>query len=171
LTTAFHALIAAALVALTAPLLFKGVPPASWLNLVLVSLVTAFTCGGIGALIGAVSADGRATMLWSQLIFLPSMLIGGLMMPLSVLPGSVRPFSALLPTAHAMQAFVGLAYGQETVFNPFVSVVLLLSSGLLAFGLAVYLFNWDNANCARRGHPLMALLALVPYVVGLLVLR
>ena len=38
---------------------------------------------------------------------------------------------------------------------------------MLAFGLAVYLFNWDSRNSARRGHPLLALLVLVPYVLGI----
>jgi ABC-2 type transport system permease protein len=168
LTTTFHALIAAAIVALTATPLFKGVAPTSWVNLALLSLLTAFTFGAIGALIGVAAANSRGTVLWSQLIFLPSMLLGGLMMPLDMLPQSVRPISSFLPTARAMQAFLGLAYGKETVFNPVTSAIILLVSGLLAFGLAIYLFNWDSRNNARRGHPLMALLILVPYVIGIL---
>jgi ABC-2 type transport system permease protein len=94
------------------------------------------------------------------------MLLGGLMIPLDSLPESVRPISSLLPATHAMQAFLGLAYGQETIIDPFVAVAVLLSSGILAFGLAIYLFNWDSRNRARRGHPLMALLAVVPYVIA-----
>lgn len=60
----------------------------------------------------------------------------------------------------------GLAYGQPTVLRPMVSVLIPLSGGLLGGGLAVYLFNWDSKNRARRGHPLLALLALAPYLVG-----
>ena len=167
LTTIFHVLITSAIIVLTATPLFKGVAPIDWGGFVLVALVTAFTCGAIGALIGVISANSQATVLWSQLIFLPSMLIGGLMMPLSLLPKAILPFSMLLPTSHAMQAFLGLAYDQTTTFNPVVSVVILLTSGVLAFGLAIYLFNWDSRNQARRGHPLMALLALAPYVIGI----
>ena len=63
---------------------------------------------------------------------------------------------------------MGFAYGQPTVFNPTTSALVLLAGGVLAFGLAIYLFNWDSRNQARRGHPLMALLALVPFVVGAL---
>jgi ABC-2 type transport system permease protein len=169
LTTVFHALIASAVVGVTAVPLFGALAPANWLNLALITVLTALTCGAIGALIGVVSSNTRATVLWSQLIFLPSMLLGGLMMPLSILPESIRPFSALLPTAHAMQAFAGLAYSQPTVFNPVASVAVLLTSGLLAFGLAVYLFNWDSKNKARRGHPAMALLVLVPYLISIFV--
>jgi len=39
---------------------------------------------------------------------------------------------------------------------------------VVAFSLAVYLFNWDSRNQTRRGHPLMALLVLVPYLIGIL---
>lgn len=166
-TTIFHVLIVSTIVALTAPPFFNGVAPLDWGAFALVAVVTAFTCGALGALIGVISANSQATVLWSQLIFLPSMLIGGLMMPLSVLPENVRPFAALLPTTHAMQAFLGLAYDQTTVFAPLVSLSVLLTAGVLAFGLAIYLFNWDSRNQTRRGHPLMALLVLAPFVVSL----
>ena len=169
LTTTFHALIVATIVALTAGPVFGGVMPLHWWPVVWLSVLAAFTCSAIGALIGVVAPDNRATVLLSQLVFLPSMLIGGLMMPLSILPESVQPFAGLLPTAHAMQAFEGLAYARETVFAPTTSVLVLLSSGLIAFGLAIYLFNWDSRNQTRRGHPLMGLLVMVPYVIGILV--
>ena len=81
---------------------------------------------------------------------------------------SVQSFAGLLPSAHAMQALEGLAYGRETVFNPTTSLLILAASGLLAFGLAIYLFNWDSRNQTRRGHPLMALIALVPYLIGMM---
>ncbi|MBI5291285.1 MAG: ABC transporter permease [Chloroflexi bacterium] len=167
MTTIFHVLITSTLIVLTGPALFKGIAPVHWGSFALVALVTAFACGAIGALIGVISANSQATVLWSQLIFLPSMLIGGLMLPLSLLPKAILPFSALLPTSHAMQAFLGLAYDQPTTLNPFVSLGVLLAGGALAFGLAIYLFNWDSRNQTRQGHPLMALLALAPFVVSI----
>ena len=89
------------------------------------------------------------------------------MIPISLLPASVKPISMLLPTAYVMQAYTGLAYGQETVINPVSALVILAISGLLAFGLASYLFNWDSRNNVRRSHPLLALLVLVPFLVGM----
>ncbi len=167
LTTILHALIASAIIVATAAPLFGAALPVNWASFVLVTLLTVVTFAAVGALIGVVSADSRATVLWSQLIFLPSMLIGGLMLPLSLLPKTVLLFSGLLPSARAMEAFVGLAYGNETQLNPAISVGVMLATAVLAFGLAVYLFDWDRANQARRGHPLMALLVLLPAVVGL----
>jgi ABC-2 type transport system permease protein len=169
-TTALHALIVSAIISLTAPSVFKGVPPADWGAFAAITLLAAFTCSALGALIGVVSANTQATVLWAQAIFLPSMLVGGLMMPLNLLPDSIRPFSAILPTTQAMQALLGLAYGQETVFAPLACVGVLLATGLLAYGLAIYLFNWDSRNSSRRGHPALALLVLVPSLAGMLFL-
>jgi len=168
LTTIFHALIAATLIAVTAPLLFGGRAPDNWPALFGVLVVTAFACGGIGALFGVISANSRATVLWSQLIFLPSMLIGGLMIPLSMLPPGVQPLSALLPSTQAMQAIQGLAYGQETLIPPLAALAALAGGALFSFGLATYLFNWDTRNASRRGHPAMALLAWIPYALTML---
>jgi ABC-2 type transport system permease protein len=169
LTTGFHALISAAVIALTAPILFDGEAPVRGVPFVGITFLTAFTCASLGMLISVISDNSRGTILWSQLLFLPSMLIGGLMVPLDTLPEGVQRFSALLPASHAMELFSGWAYGRPTVFNLPVSAAILASSGVLAFGLAIMLFNWDTRNQARRGHPLMALIAVIPYVIGALV--
>ena len=92
------------------------------------------------------------------------------MIPYSMLPEAVGKISQLLPATQAMNAFNGLAMGQEADFAPWGSVILLLVSGLLAFVLAIYLFSWDSRNTTRRGHPLLALLALVPYAAGIFLL-
>ncbi len=167
LTSVFHSLIAAAIIAATAAPLFKAVPPADWLAFGLITLLAAVTCGALGALIGVVARDSRATVLLSQLIFLPSMLLGGLMVPLDLLPETARPISLLLPASHAMQAYQGFAYRQPTVIGPALAVGVLATSAVIAFGLAVFLFNWDDRNSTRRGHPAMALLALAPYIVAI----
>jgi ABC-2 type transport system permease protein len=168
LTTMVHGLISSAVVAVTAPVLFKATPPTNWLGFAAVAVVTMFGVAGIGTLIGVVSQSGQASVLWSQLIFLPSMLLGGLMMPLEILPAGAQRFAVLLPPAHAMQALLGYGYGLPTNLDPLRALVVLLAGGLLAFGLALYLFSWDSQNATRRGHPALALLALVPYVVAML---
>jgi ABC-2 type transport system permease protein len=165
-TTMFQVLVVTAIITLSAPL-FRGTLPGGWGSFLLVTLVTAFSCSALGALIGVISTDSRSTVLFSQLIFLPAMLLAGLMMPLDILPASMRPISALLPATHAMQAYQGLAFGQSTVLSPWVSLLVLLTTGVFAFGLAIYLFNWDTRSRLRRGHPALALLALAPCLLTL----
>lgn len=167
LTTVLHLVIVTVLITATAPMLFDAPLPVNWLNFVLIFAALAFACAGLSVLIGVISPSSRMTVLWSQLIFVPSMLLGGLMLPYSMLPAIAGKFAQLLPATQAMNAFNGLAMGKVAAFSPWGSVIMLTVSGILAFGLAVYLFSWDSRNTARRGHPLLALLVLLPYVVGI----
>ena len=167
LTTILHLVIVAILITATAPLLFQAPLPVNWLNFVLIFGVMAFASAGLSVLIGVISPSSRMTVLWSQIIFVPSMLLGGMMIPYSMLPDAARKFAQLLPATQAMNAFNGLAMGKVADFSPWGSVIILLASGVLAFALAVYLFSWDSRNTTRRGHPLLALLVLLPYIVGI----
>jgi len=170
LTTVLHVLLVTAIITATAPIFFDAPLPTNWFGFTLTVLAMAFACAGVGALIGVISPSSRMTVLWSQLIFLPSMLLGGMMMPYELLPATARKIAQLLPATQAMNAFRGLAQGLEADFSPQGSLAILATSGVLAFVLAVYLFNWDRHNSTQRGHPLMALLALLPYVAGVLLL-
>jgi hypothetical protein len=59
--------------------------------------------------------------------------------------------------------------GGEPAFDPWVSVGVLASTAVLAFILAVYLFNWDRHNATRRGNPLLGLLVLLPAIIGIFI--
>jgi ABC-2 type transport system permease protein len=170
LTTGLHLVIVSLIIVFTAPLLFDASVPTQSLNFFITLAAMFLACAGLGVLIGVVSPSTRMTVLYSQVIFVPSMLLGGLMMPYSILPAAVHPLAQLLPATHAMNAFNGLAMGAAADFNPWASVLMLTISGLLAFLLALYLFSWDRKNSKRRGHPALALLALVPYIAGILLL-
>lgn len=170
MTTILHLVIVALLITATAPLLFDAPSPVNWLNFVIIVAAIAFACSGISVLIGVISPSSRMTVLWSQIIFVPSMMLGGLMLPYSMLPAVVGKLAQILPATQAMNAFTGLAMGKVADFSPWGSVIILLTSGILAFGMAVYLFSWDSRNTTRRGHPLLALLVLLPYAVGILLL-
>ncbi len=163
LTTILHMTIVAALITATAPLLFKAPLPVNWGTFLLVFLAMTVACAGLSVLIGVVSPSSRMTVLWSQVVFVPSMILGGLMLPVSLLPDLAGRLARLLPAAQAMNALNGLAMCGSADFTPWFSVIALLAGGVLAFGLAVLLFSWDSRNTTRRGHPLLALLALLPY--------
>ncbi len=170
LTTMLHMVIVAVLITVTAPWFFHAPLPVNWVNFALIFAALAFSCAGLSVLIGVVASSSRLTVLWSQLVFLPSMLLGGLMFPYSLLPAAAGKFAQLLPATQAMNAFTGLAMGKVPAFSPWGSVSMLIASGVLAFGLAVYLFSWDSRNTTRRGPTWLAWLVLLPYVVGILVL-
>jgi ABC-2 type transport system permease protein len=167
LTTMLHLTIVVGIIAGTASWLFDAPLPSNWLNYLVVFLAVSFSCTGLGVLIGVVSPSTRMTVLYSQIIFVPSMLLGGLMMPYDMLPEAAGKAAQLLPATLAMNAFNGLGMGTTADFSPWGSVIALTASGILAFALAAYLFSWDSHNAARRGHPLLALLVLTPYLAGM----
>ena len=170
LTTILHMVVVAVIITATAPLLFGAPLPVNWPGFILFFLLAAFANAGLGLLISVISSSARAVVLWSQLVFLPSMLIGGLMIPSSLLPGALGGIGRLFPATHAMNVFQGLARNQATAADPLWSVIVLLAGGILSFGLANYLFSWDNQNQSRRGHPALALLALLPYIAAAILL-
>jgi ABC-2 type transport system permease protein len=170
LTTVLHLVIVTVLITATAPILFKAPLPVNWLNFAIIFAGMALACAGLSVLIGVVSPSSRMTVLWSQLIFVPSMLLGGLMVPNKLLPDIAGKVAQLLPATQAMNAFNGLAMGKVADFSPWGSVLMLFVSGILAFGLALFLFSWDSRNTTRRGHPMLALVVLLPYALGIFLL-
>jgi len=170
LTTILHVVVVSLIITASAPLLFDAPLPQNWQNYLLVFVATAVACSGLGVLIGVISSSTRMTVLWSQLVFIPSMLLGGLMIPYNMLPEPVGKISQLLPATQAMNAFRGLAMGKEADFAPWGSVILMLVSGVLSFALAIYLFSWDSHDTTRRGQSLLGMLALVPYAAGIVLL-
>jgi ABC-2 type transport system permease protein len=170
LTTILHLAIVSLIITASAPVLFDAPLPSNWLNYVTIVAATAFACAGISVLIGVVSPNSRMTVLWSQILFVPAMLLSGLMMPFRMLPTAAQMVSRLLPATQAMNALNGLAMGQTADFSPWGSVIVLLASGVMTFGLAVYLFNWDRRNASQRGHPSLALLVFLQYAAGVLLL-
>jgi ABC-2 type transport system permease protein len=166
LTTIIHIVIVTLIFSIAAPLLFSTSGPINWLGFVVTWLVTAFALAGLGVLIGVISDSSRTTVLWSQVIFIPTMVV--MFIPTSVLPDAVFRVAQLLPPTHAINAFRGLAMGLATPASPLGSLAVLAMGGVLAFGLALYLFSWDSRNETRRGHPVLALLALLPYVIAVI---
>jgi ABC-2 type transport system permease protein len=102
------------------------------------------------------------------MVFLPSMLLGGMMVPWDRLPPVPGRLALLLPATHAMNAFEGLAMGGAADFSPWLSIAALLAGGVLGFALAAWLFSWDRQTASRRGHPALALLVLLPYAAAAL---
>lgn len=166
ITTIFHLMVVTTIITSTGALFFNAPLPVNWLNYILIFFSISLASSGLGVLIGVISTSSRITTFWSQIIFLPSMILGGLMLPHNMLPMAMRKFAQLLPATHAMNAFRGLAENLSADFNPIWSILILLTGGIMAFGLAAYLFNWDNRNPVRQKSPHLAFLALLPYIIG-----
>jgi ABC-2 type transport system permease protein len=89
---------------------------------------------GAGALIGVAAANSRSTILLGQLFYLPSIMLGGMMVPAAALPPVLARVSLLLPASHAMRVFSALGMQPESAPFPWLSVAVL---GLLPYVVAV----------------------------------
>jgi ABC-2 type transport system permease protein len=166
LTIIIHMIIVAIIIVPTSFLLFKAPMPQNWYSFLLIFLLAVFIHSGLGVLIGVASSSSRSTILWSQLIFLPSMIIGGFFIPQNLLPDVLRKIGLLFPSTHAVNLFKYYSYNQSLDYNPVLSLITLIAAGILAFGLAIFLFNWDNKNKTRRGHPALAFISVIPIIVS-----
>ncbi|HEX2981427.1 MAG TPA: ABC transporter permease [Anaerolineaceae bacterium] len=159
-----HILVVSGIITLTAQPLFDAPLPTQWVANWLLVILTGLSMAGIGLLIGVVAPHSRSVVFLSQAIYLPSMILGGLMMPVEILPKAMGRIALLLPSTHAMNAFRGLAMGLSTSIDPLVSVAALAAGAVITFVLAVYLFEWDDRQ-ARRRPALLALLGLLPFAL------
>ena len=161
-----HLMIVAAIITASAPFIFKAPLPVNWLGFLAAFIMITAACTALSLLIGVFSTSSQMTVLWAQVISLPSMILGGLMVPSSILPKALSPVGLLLPTTYAMRVFSGLAYNQPVEGGVLFPIIVLLAGTLLAFGLALYLFTWDAPDSRQMKRMPLALLALVPYIIG-----
>lgn len=145
-----------------ASVLTVGAPlPAEPAWFALAWLASAASMAGLGALISVVSSTGRMSILAAQIIYIPSIMLGGLMMPQSVLPEGLGCFSLLFPASHAMRAFAG---GPGSAL----SLAALAAGAVLSAVLSLLLFEWDDSNARPGPRKLLAFAALLPYAATML---
>ena len=168
LTSAFHVVIIAFIICFTAPLLFDAPLPQNWLMFILVLVASIFNLSGIASLIGVISPNSRVSVLWSQLIYLPSMMISGIIVPAEMLPAGIKAISRLLPPAYSMDAFLGLGYGGVSS-TAMTSLVILFIGGTISYLLARVLYRWDENNKSKSS--IFAVLSLLPYLIGTMLLK
>ena len=165
-STIIHITIISLIIYITGLTVFHAARPENLLYFCGIYGSSLFALNGLGLLLGVCSPNSRITVLLAQLIFLPSMMLGGIMMPSGFLPGTLQKIGRILPVTHAMNAFRALTLNQPPAFNTTISIVVLLSGGLLAYLLAAYLFTWDpKNNSAKRSF--LGFLALAPFVVSI----
>jgi ABC-2 type transport system permease protein len=165
-TTVVHLVVVAAIITFSAPLLFDAVPVTNLPAFLLILVVAATAHVGLGALIGVVSANERIAVLWSQLLFLPSVLMAGIIVPFEQIPELFQPLSLLLPASYAMEASRGLALGAETTVAPWFALTVLAVGAIAALVLTRLCYAWDDHGAGRRLHPAYGIVAITPYLVA-----
>lgn len=158
-----HMAIVATILTTLSALLYGAPLPVNWIGFVVTFVLTALSFATISVLIGIVAPSSRAATLLSQLIYLPSVLLGGLMVPEELLPEAVARGTSLLPATQAMRAFNTIAFAGEPLATAAGPLIVLAASTVVNLSLCGVLFAWD----ARTRRPrILALLAVVPLAVA-----
>jgi ABC-2 type transport system permease protein len=168
ISTAVHMSVVAIVITVAGMRFYGGVAPSDAAGFVLAALLSYAMYAGLGVLIGVAAGNNTVSILVAQLIYIPSLILGGLMVPSSLLPAGLRRISLLLPATHSMKAFIGLGMPGSTEI-PWLSIGVLGASIAMSFGLAALLFEWDSRAQAPSRKAWAALLASAPFVVAALI--
>lgn len=114
--------------------------PASVPLFVAVLLLGTAVFAGLGLLLaGALRAD--ATLALANALFVGFLLFGGIVVPVSSLPGSIADVARVLPAAALADAFrIALGWSTQDPLGP---VVVLFAWGAVAILLAIRTFRWE----------------------------
>lgn len=138
LSTFIHLFIVAVIIYFVAPLAFHAqMPTPAWVYFGIVAL-TLLASISIGLLIGVAAPGQTYTTLLSMFVFLPSLLLSGIMFPAEMLPTALRLVGRLFPATYSLQSFYGLVYQNPTMIDPYISLFFNAGFGLILFGLAFW---------------------------------
>ena len=148
--------------------LFGGAAPISWIGFILALVPIGLVFCSLGLVIGVVSSSNRTATVLSQAIFLPSMLIGGLMVPASVLPEKLQTAAYLLPSSHAMEFLFDLGWGMQDRADTLGHGLVLVATAMLAIISSIVLFRWDQNTQPAGRHWSIAIITVLPVAIFVL---
>lgn len=166
-----HMAVATAILTTGSGTIFGALMPVRWAPFVLAFGLTALCFATLAVLIGIVAQSNRNGTLIAQAIYIPSVMLGGLMVPEALLPDGLRAAASLLPATHAMRAFNTLALSGEALTLTTVLPLLVLSASIIVnLILCFALFQWDSRPLptARR---MIALTAVLPFALSILAVQ
>lgn len=150
---------------------FGGAAPADWPAFCAGWLATAISVCGMGMAIGTLMPNNRASMLVSQLLYLPSIMLGGLMFPASLLPGPLAAVSRFLPARWAMEAMTATwNSGAAPGARPWLAPLVLIATGAAGYLVSIALFEWHSSPTRKAAWRACGLAVLVPAALAALAL-
>jgi ABC-2 type transport system permease protein len=161
-------LASAALLQVLLARLIYGTPfPIDPAQAVVAFLFTAFSFLGLGVLVAAIADDVPSVQALGQCLFLPMIMLGGVGVPLTVLPGWAQRIAGFMPGRYAVEVLQRCFSDPRGLSGVGFSLLALLVIGAAASAVGARLFRWDAGRHLSRsawGWVLAALLAWV--VVG-----
>jgi ABC-2 type transport system permease protein len=130
-----HIIIVSIIIFLTAPVFFKAARPENDLVYFLVLVLFICTCIAIGIAIGLIAKKSSTMTMLGQIMFLPSIILGGIMFDAKMLPDALNKINQILP---ATQGFKVLSKTGDISFS---SLYPLLIITVVAVGLVLIFYK------------------------------
>ena len=129
-----HLMITCMVILLLAPILFKANLPSQFLLFFLALAIYIFVSLSIGSILGlTVNNQAKLTMI-AQLIFLPSIMLSGIMFPSNLLPDFLQAIGRLFPASWGYRLMLDHGFGLQNLwylilvsFIAVISCILLLN--------------------------------------------
>ncbi|WP_286909441.1 ABC transporter permease [Clostridium sp. UBA1652] len=135
LSALVHILIVSAIIFIISPIIFKADIPNNILMYFLFLILVISVSSIIGILIGLISKSNTVMTMFSQLIFLPSMILSGTMFPREMLPTVIGRVSNILPATHGMNILTSLGDVNIKLISP------LFLIGIVSLGILVLVYR------------------------------
>ncbi|MFS9231457.1 ABC transporter permease [Streptococcus australis] len=134
LSAFLHLMITCMVILLLAPILFKANLPSQFPLFFLALAIYIFVSLSIGSILGiTVNNQAKLTMI-AQLIFLPSIMLSGIMFPITILPNFLQTIGRLFPASWGYRLMLENGFGLENLwylilvsFIAVISCILLLN--------------------------------------------
>ncbi len=144
LSSMIHILLVNTFIMISAYYLFNAPLPINYLSYYLLIILGCFTFTGISSLIGIVSKSNKTTVLIAQLIYLPSMILSGIMVPKEMMPESIATASNIIPTTHLMNVLNNISFINAFSAVNIYSIILLVLVSLVAYLVSIFRFSYNE---------------------------
>lgn len=143
----------------------------SLLTLLAILCLGSLAMGGVGVIFMSIVNTSHESDMVLQLAFLVSVIVSGMTVPFTSLPGWVQAISQYLPTTMLVSIFQGLILHGDPAAVYWRQLTILALFFLTSASIATNLFRWDNEQKATRRSRLLAAVSLVPITMGAIWLR
>jgi len=127
-------------------------------------LFVAFAFLGLGLVVAAVADDVPAVQALGQCLFLPMIMLGGVGVPLDVLPVWAQAVAGFMPGRYAVETLQRSISDPRGLSGMGFALAALAVIGASSLAVGTRLFRWDSGQRAARSGWAVAALALVAWI-------
>jgi ABC-2 type transport system permease protein len=136
-------LLSAALMMTVSIVAFNFQMRGNWLVLLIVSIISALTLIGFGAIVTAAARNENQATIASQLIAFPMMFLSGVFFPRFVMPEFLQNATSWLPLTHINDAVRHITTEGATLIDVLPQITAISLWGIAAYIIAIKIFKWE----------------------------